>query len=59
MALFNEIAKMLLGQAFGKTYVPDLDLTGNTIIVTGANTGLGLECAKHLYVFISDARAIL
>lgn len=52
MAPLNEIAKMLSGQAFGKTYVPDIDLTGKTIIVTGANTGLGFECAKHLYVFI-------
>jgi retinol dehydrogenase-12 len=49
MAPFSEIAKMLRGQAFGKTYVPDIDLAGKTIIVTGANTGLGLECAKHLY----------
>jgi retinol dehydrogenase-12 len=50
MAPFTEIAKMLRGQAFGKTYVPDINLAGKTIVVTGANTGLGLECAKHLYV---------
>jgi retinol dehydrogenase-12 len=53
MAPFTEVAKMLRGQAFGKTHVPDMDLTGKTCIVTGANTGLGLECAKHLYVLIT------
>jgi retinol dehydrogenase-12 len=51
MAPFSEIANMLRGQAFGKTYVPDINLEGQTIAVTGANTGLGLECAKHLYVY--------
>ncbi|KAF2662127.1 NAD(P)-binding protein [Lophiostoma macrostomum CBS 122681] len=39
---------MLTGQAFGTTRLPDIDLTGKTVIVTGANTGLGFECAKHL-----------
>jgi retinol dehydrogenase-12 len=53
MAPFTEVAKMLRGQAFGKTHVPDMDLTGKTCIVTGANTGLGLECVKHLYVLIT------
>jgi retinol dehydrogenase-12 len=48
MAPFNEIMKMLWGQAFGKTWIPDIDLDGKTIIVTGANTGLGLESTKHL-----------
>lgn len=48
MAPLSEVVDMLIGQAFGKTWVPDMDLNGKTIIVTGANTGLGLECAKHL-----------
>ena len=41
---------MLSGQAFGSTYVPEVDLTGKTFVITGANTGLGLDAAKHLYV---------
>ncbi|KAF5317889.1 hypothetical protein D9611_014387 [Ephemerocybe angulata] len=28
--------------------VPTADLTGLTVLVVGANTGLGLECTKHL-----------
>lgn len=48
MAPLDEVVKMLKGQAFGKLSFPDLDLTGKTMIVTGANTGLGLECVKHM-----------
>ena len=48
MAPLSEIMKMLMGQAFGKLSIPDLNLTGKTVVVTGTNTGLGSECAKHL-----------
>ena len=48
MAPLGEVCKMLIGQAFGKTWIPDIDFTGKTMVVTGANTGLGLECVKHL-----------
>jgi retinol dehydrogenase-12 len=50
MAPLSEVIKMLSGQAFGSTRVPDMNLEGKVVVVTGANTGLGLECAKHLYV---------
>ena len=50
MAPLSEVIKMLVGQAFGRTWVPETNLKEKTIVVTGANTGLGLECAKHLYV---------
>jgi retinol dehydrogenase-12 len=50
MAPLSEVLSMLHGQAFGKTVLPNIDFTGKTIIITGANTGLGLECAKHLSV---------
>ena len=47
---------MLVGQAFGSTMIPDMDLKGKVIIITGGNTGLGLECAKHLYVAIHPSQ---
>jgi retinol dehydrogenase-12 len=49
MPSLSEIKNMLVNQAFGSVPVPTTDFSGKTIIVTGANTGLGLECAKHLY----------
>jgi retinol dehydrogenase 12 len=42
------ILQFLRGQLFETPALPMASLTGQTIIVTGANTGLGLECAKHL-----------
>lgn len=56
MAPLIEVCKMMIDQVFGRTYIPDMDLTGKTVVVTGANTGLGLECVKHLYVQSCSAK---
>lgn len=48
MPTFNDITTFLGGQIFGQMSVPEVDLSGKTLAVTGANTGLGLECVKHL-----------
>lgn len=51
MATFSDKKQFLGGQLFGSTYIPrGADLSGKTVVVTGANAGIGFECAKHLYV---------
>lgn len=50
MPTFSDVTQFLGGQCFGKTFVPEVDLSGKTIVITGANVGLGFEAAKHLYV---------
>lgn len=52
------ILQFLNGQVLQTPPLPTTDLTGRTIIVTGANTGLGFDCAKHL-VRLNVSRLIL
>ncbi len=52
------IFQFLRGQLMQTPPLPTTDLVDRTIIVTGANTGLGLECAKHL-VRLNVSRLIL
>jgi len=48
MPSIAEIKQYLGGQIFGKPFLPTVDLSKKIFAITGANTGLGLECAKHL-----------
>jgi NAD(P)-dependent dehydrogenase (short-subunit alcohol dehydrogenase family) len=48
----------LRSQLFVTPPVPTYDFTGQTIIITGANRGIGLEAARHL-LKLKAARVIL
>lgn len=45
----SDILQFMQGQLFQTPQLPNVDFSGKTVVVTGANSGLGLECAKHLY----------
>ncbi|KAI9723549.1 MAG: hypothetical protein M1828_004145 [Chrysothrix sp. TS-e1954] len=50
MSLPGDLIQMFRGQLFQTPEIPaDADFSGKTIIVTGANSGLGLEASKHFY----------
>ncbi|KAF2106110.1 hypothetical protein BDV96DRAFT_591457 [Lophiotrema nucula] len=49
---------LMKSQFFVKIPLPTSDFTGQTVIVTGSNTGLGLEAARHL-VRLGAAKVIL
>ena len=50
--------KFFYSQFFVTPPVPSMDCTGKTIIVTGANVGLGKEAARH-YVRLNAEKVIL
>lgn len=52
------IASFLYAQFFKRPPYPTKSFAGQTIIVTGSNTGLGLEAAKH-FVRLSASHVIL
>ncbi|KAJ1337815.1 retinol dehydrogenase 12 [Microdochium nivale] len=52
-----EALRVIAGQ-FARLPYPKHDFSGQTIIVTGANTGLGLEAARH-FVRLNASRVIL
>lgn len=55
MAVF---ANFVYSQLFVTPPYPDNDFSGQTIIVTGSNTGLGLEAARH-FVRLNAEKVIL
>lgn len=52
------VTTFLHSQLFAKIPYPDSDFSGQTIIVTGSNTGLGLEAARH-FARLGATRIIL
>lgn len=56
--LFGFLPKFLYSQFFVTPPVPSKDLTGKTLIVTGSNTGLGKEAARH-YVRLNAEKVII
>ena len=56
--LFGFMPKFFYNQLFVTPPVPSTDCTSKTIIVTGANVGLGKEAARH-YVRLNAEKVIL
>ncbi|KAF2432068.1 short-chain dehydrogenase/reductase-like protein [Tothia fuscella] len=52
------LAALLKSQYFSSVPVPNTSFEGQTTIVTGANTGLGFEAAKH-FVKLNASRVII
>lgn len=55
---FGFLPHFLYSQFFVKPAYPSTDCTGKTIIVTGANSGLGKEAARH-YVRLNAEKVII
>ncbi|MCJ1465663.1 hypothetical protein MMC07_004282 [Pseudocyphellaria aurata] len=58
MASLSFVSHFVKTQLFTSLPYPSSDLTGQTIIVTGANIGLGLEAARH-FTRLGAAKVIL
>ncbi|KAL9599165.1 MAG: hypothetical protein Q9219_004032 [cf. Caloplaca sp. 3 TL-2023] len=54
----SALVKSLYRQLFAKLPYPQTPVTGQTIVVTGANVGLGFEAARH-YVRLGAAKVVL
>ena len=51
-------ASFIYSQLFSKLPVPTHDFNGQTVVITGGNTGLGLEAARYI-VGLNASRVIL
>ena len=58
MAILGVLLQFFYSQLFVTPPYPTHDFTGQTVIVTGSNTGLGLEAARH-FARLNCARLIL
>ena len=57
-ALTKMAAHFLYSQLFVTPQFPDYDFSGQTVIVTGANIGLGFEASRH-YVRLGASKVVL
>ena len=53
MPAASDILQFMRGQICQTPQLLNVEFTGKTVVVTGANSGLGFECAKHLQVYQS------
>ncbi|KAF2171009.1 hypothetical protein M409DRAFT_64004 [Zasmidium cellare ATCC 36951] len=44
----SDVLQFIRGQLFQTPQLPSTSFVGKTVVITGANTGLGFKCAKHL-----------
>ena len=58
MPATSDIIQYFRGQLFQMPVLPKVDLSGKTVVITGANTGLGFECAKQLYAPLPESEII-
>ena len=56
MPTSSEMFQFLSGQMLQTPPLPTTSFSGQTVIITGANTGLGLEAAKQLYVYLYNVK---
>ena len=57
-SLLRELPNFFYSQLFVTPAYPDTDCTGRTVIITGANSGLGKEAARHI-VRLNAERVII
>jgi len=48
MPTFADVGQFLHSQVLSMPPVPTMSFAGQTVIITGANTGLGFDAAKHM-----------
>lgn len=54
MPAFSDILQFMRGQLLETPTLPKTSFAGKTVVITGANQGLGFECAKQVYVVLGQ-----